>query len=432
SHPGAVIVLDDDVTEGGDAFLVMELLRGQSVEALWERLHGHLPMPLVAGIGVQLLEVLAAAHSRQLTHRDIKPANLLLTHEGQIKVLDFGIARVRDAASSHATQTGMVLGTPAFMAPEHAMAKSDEIDAQTDVWAAGATLFTLACGDLVHNAENAQQILIRAATKPARSLAAVLPSVPESIGKVIDRALEFEKAQRWPSASAMCDALKIASVEAFGSVPTAARMSEILDEVGADEATAERAAAAVVVVVDENTTAPAPASEGAAMTPPHAPAPAPSHRGPFARPSAPGVGFITEEAVSTESILLRRRVRSREAVAAALAVVALGIGGTVLLTRAGSAPEGVSAVRPIAQTTADSAAVSVAPLTPAPAPVALAPAASEVTRAPTVKVHAKAAAAAERAPLTPVSAPAARPKTDCNPPYEFDAMGTKRWKRQCL
>jgi serine/threonine protein kinase len=170
-HEGAVKVLDDDVAEDGSAFLVMELLRGETVEALWERRHQRLPRQLVAGIGMQLLDVLEAAHARGVIHRDIKPANIFLTHTGHVKVLDFGIARIRDLAVSQATQTGAMMGTPAFMAPEQAMAKTDEIDAQTDVWSAGATLFTLASGRLVHEADNAQQIMIRAATTPAPSLA---------------------------------------------------------------------------------------------------------------------------------------------------------------------------------------------------------------------------------------------------------------------
>ena len=166
-HPGAVQVLDDDVAEDGSAFLVMELLRGETVESLWERRGQHLPLKLVVGIGLQLLDVLEAAHARGVIHRDVKPANIFLTSTGHVKVLDFGIARIRDMAASQATQTGMMMGTPAFMAPEQAMAKTSEVDAQTDVWSAGATMFTLASGKLVHEADNAQQIMIRAATTPA-------------------------------------------------------------------------------------------------------------------------------------------------------------------------------------------------------------------------------------------------------------------------
>src|SRR5580698_885139 len=230
NHPGAVAVLDDDIAEDGGAFLVMELIRGQTVESLWESQRGRLPWSLVAGIGLQLLDVLAAAHARGLIHRDIKPGNLMLSHDGQLKVLDFGIARLRDMAGAHTTQTGMVMGTPAFMAPEHAMAKTAEIDAQTDVWAVGATMFTLATGHLVHEAENTQQLLVRAATTPARPIASLMPSVPKGLGEVIDRALAFEKRDRWPSAATMQTALREAALDAFDIVPVAAVLAGMLDE----------------------------------------------------------------------------------------------------------------------------------------------------------------------------------------------------------
>src|SRR5580704_10125754 len=143
-HPGAVAVLDDDVAEDGTAFLVMELLNGSTVEDLWEHEGQRLPLQLVLSVGYQVLAVLAAAHEKGIVHRDVKPANLFLTTEGELKVLDFGIARLRDVAGSQTTQTGMTMGTPAFMSPEQAAGSTSAVDALSDVWAVGATLFTLA------------------------------------------------------------------------------------------------------------------------------------------------------------------------------------------------------------------------------------------------------------------------------------------------
>jgi serine/threonine-protein kinase len=218
-HPGAVRVVDDDVAEDGAAFLVMELLDGVDVNELRERGGGGCMTPQAASvIGYQLLDVLAAAHAKGIVHRDIKPANLFVTRDATVKVLDFGIARARDAVASgtSATGTGMVLGTPAFMPPEQALAKSSEIDGRTDVWATGATLFTLMSGQFVHQAENAPQIIVKAATAPARSLAAVAPAVPPAIVAVVDRALAFEKSARWSTAAAMRDALGGAYAATFG------------------------------------------------------------------------------------------------------------------------------------------------------------------------------------------------------------------------
>ncbi|MGH7280016.1 MAG: serine/threonine-protein kinase, partial [Polyangiaceae bacterium] len=147
-HPGVVMVVDDDVSEDGTAFLVMELLWGLSVEDLIERAGGALPAAAVAMIGWQLLDVLAAAHAAGIVHRDIKPANLFITTQGVLKVLDFGIARVRDAASlgARATRSGVSFGTPAFMSPEQALGKTEELDHRTDIWSAGATMFTALTG----------------------------------------------------------------------------------------------------------------------------------------------------------------------------------------------------------------------------------------------------------------------------------------------
>jgi serine/threonine protein kinase len=113
-HPGAVRVLDDDTADGGSVFLAMEFLEGESLHARSQRKGDRLPVRDVLELGHELLDVLAAAHEKGIIHRDIKPENLLLTNEGQLKVLDFGIARLSTAAPSH-TRTGHMLGSPAFM-----------------------------------------------------------------------------------------------------------------------------------------------------------------------------------------------------------------------------------------------------------------------------------------------------------------------------
>ena len=214
-HPGAVAVLDDDVAEDGSAFLVMELLDGAPVDEIWMEHERRVPASIVLSIGNELLDVLASAHERGIIHRDLKPANLLVTCEGELKVLDFGIARLRDERGGGETATGAMLGTPAFMAPEQALGKTNEIDAQTDLWAVGATLYTLLSGSLVHDGDNAQQLLVAAATKPAPKLSTVAPHVPAEIAAVIDRALAFEKAGRWLNATEMRDALRGASTAAL-------------------------------------------------------------------------------------------------------------------------------------------------------------------------------------------------------------------------
>jgi serine/threonine-protein kinase len=169
-HPGTVRVLDDDITEDGSVFLVMELLEGESLELRRERLGGRLPVEEVFTVGDQLLDLLNAAHTKGIIHRDIKPENIFVTKEGAVKVLDFGIAQMRHLASER-TGTGLMLGTPDFMSPEQAGGNRDEIDARSDLWAVGATMFTLLSGESVHRAETLRDYLIALSTTPARTLA---------------------------------------------------------------------------------------------------------------------------------------------------------------------------------------------------------------------------------------------------------------------
>lgn len=204
-HPGAVAVLDDDVTEDGAAFIVMELLDGVTVESLGEK--SRLPLAAVCSIGLQALEVLEAAHARGVVHRDIKPANLFATRDGSVKILDFGIARLREPGATSGTQTGLMLGTPSFMAPEQAIGRMSQIDARTDLWALGATLFTLISGHLVHEAETLQEALVKAATEPVRSLRTVAPKTPAWLVSIVDRALSFDQNARFATAHEMRVAL---------------------------------------------------------------------------------------------------------------------------------------------------------------------------------------------------------------------------------
>jgi serine/threonine-protein kinase len=203
-HPGTVRVLDDDSDQNGVAFLVLELLEGETLEERRVRLGGRLAIDEVLGYMDRLLEVLELAHDKQIVHRDIKPSNIFLTKDGTLKVLDFGIARILDEhGAATATKTGQMIGTPAFMPPEQALSKPKEIDKQTDIWAVGATMFTLLSGELVHVAESSSEHLVKAATLHARSVARVLPGVPCNVETLIGRALRFDKKERWASATEM-------------------------------------------------------------------------------------------------------------------------------------------------------------------------------------------------------------------------------------
>ena len=469
-HPGAVQVLDDDVGEDGSAFLVMELLRGESVEMLWERRHERLPLLLVVGIGIQLLDVLEAAHARGVIHRDIKPANIFLTNTGHVKVLDFGIARIRDMAASQATQTGTMMGTPAFMSPEQAMAKTSDIDAQSDVWSAGATLFTLACGKLVHEAENAQQIMIRAATTPAPPFSTVFSDAPPLIAEVIDRALAFDKSERWSSAAAMREALRSSARAAFGASPTPEMAAGIIEELGEEATVVQQLGlppphpglqhGPVVSLTDEVTVqvVRGDAKQESTQQLPGVPPGMPSIRG------APAPEVATATPVSRDTPrrslpLWRLRSPAAIALAATGAAVVLGAGLLVVFLVRGGPVEDTSdpgyrqTVKTVVEVNANgevrkhppagpsAGATPTITANPTSESSAVPSAATPTAQAePTDEQPTAAAPLAAAPPVTRPTAPrgSATPSTgtaakpNCTPPYYFDTEGTKHFKRECL
>jgi serine/threonine protein kinase len=210
-HRGVVRVLDDDVTSDGSAYIVMELLhRGELLEDKRLRLGGRLAIPEAVEVCHQVLDVLAAAHEKGIIHRDIKPENIFVLDDGTVKVLDFGIAHLKELArQQEATATGMLLGTPEYMSPEQVLGKRGHIDAQTDVYAVGATLFTLLSGETVHVHETLNALLVATASRQARSLASVeFKELPRALITVVDKALALEKPRRWGTARAMQQALR--------------------------------------------------------------------------------------------------------------------------------------------------------------------------------------------------------------------------------
>jgi len=142
SHPNICVIYEVGETDDHRPFLAMEYIEGQTLEAI---LRQRKPAPLdLLAIGVQVAEALDAAHSRRIIHRDIKPGNIMLDRRGQIKVLDFGLAKRlategltdTNALSSALTQTGMLIGTPYYMSPEQLLGR--EVDHRSDIFSLGS------------------------------------------------------------------------------------------------------------------------------------------------------------------------------------------------------------------------------------------------------------------------------------------------------
>ena len=206
-HPGAVAVLDEGETEGGDPFLVMERLEGHALESS-RGPNGRVDARMVVRVAVDVLDVLDASHRRGVVHRDIKPDNVFVCSDGSTKVLDFGIASVRDAAArTRLTAPGSARGTPGFMAPEQARGEVDTIDARTDLWAVGATMFSLLLGRSVHEGATPLESLFLGGMQPAPPIRSLTVEISDGLASAVDKALAFDRANRFSSAAEMRDAL---------------------------------------------------------------------------------------------------------------------------------------------------------------------------------------------------------------------------------
>jgi serine/threonine-protein kinase len=209
-HGGAVRVLRDDVARDGSdgeetAYLVMELLEGESLEARIVRAPAIGERELLS-IAHAVLEVLEAAHEHGVVHRDLKPDNVFLARDpdggpSSVKVLDFGLARI--ARGGSLTRRGLAMGTPSYMSPEQATGRTSEIDGRTDLFALGATGFRILASRRVHEAKNAAALMVKMAKEPAPRLRTIAPHVSAATAAIIDRALEFRLENRYTSAAAM-------------------------------------------------------------------------------------------------------------------------------------------------------------------------------------------------------------------------------------
>ncbi len=197
THPAIPRLLDHGIDDDGLPWFATEWIVGWDLETHRIRLGGRLPPQEVCEFGLRTLEALSHAHAAGFVHRDIKPTNLFLSENGELKVLDFGLCRGLEAARGLDITGNFSIGTPAFMAPEQVRRAFGNVDARTDLWSLGATLFLLATGSTVYDETPGAQ------RGHARSLAAVAPELPADLALAVDRALAHDPAQRWQSADDM-------------------------------------------------------------------------------------------------------------------------------------------------------------------------------------------------------------------------------------
>jgi len=225
-HPNAVHVDDIEEAEDGRPYIVMEFVEGQSLKRLIQEA-GPLPVPRVCTIIKQVASALEAAHQLGMVHRDIKPDNIVLmpTPTGeQAKVLDFGIARLKESrlGETNLTATGVVIGTPQYMSPEQALGKrGDELDGRSDLYSLGCVMYEMLTGALPFAANTTLALLQAHAFQPPRPIAEVRPDLilPKAITSLVMRCLAKNRDDRPASAQVLINELE----QAERQVETVAR-----------------------------------------------------------------------------------------------------------------------------------------------------------------------------------------------------------------
>jgi serine/threonine protein kinase len=201
-HPHLVNVVDFGTAETGQPYIVMEFLEGEDLDQRLRRSR-RLPPEMASRIVVQTASALGAAHAQDVVHRDMKPANIfLLRLPGEpefVKVLDFGISKIKAANAKRLTRDHMVVGTPSYMSPEQATGRADDIDHRTDQWALACIAWEMLCGHPPFVADDVTAVMYQIAKLDPPSLTKEVPGLRPEAEEVLLRALSKKHTNRHPS-----------------------------------------------------------------------------------------------------------------------------------------------------------------------------------------------------------------------------------------
>ncbi len=198
-HPNIIEIYDYSGENSAQLFIVTELIDGVTL-AEFMASRDPLPCELVACLGLELCQALDHAHKQGIVHRDLKPENVMIRRDGKVKLMDFGIARALEGASM--TMTGSILGSPAFMSPEHIAGK--DVDARSDLFSLGSILYYMATGVLPFSGRNPAETLKKVSESRVAPAQAVNPTISNRFGRILDRLLQVDPTQRYASASDLC------------------------------------------------------------------------------------------------------------------------------------------------------------------------------------------------------------------------------------
>jgi serine/threonine protein kinase len=225
----------------GVPFLAMKLLQGESLEARLSRSGGRLPLPEVLRIGREIAEGLAAAHAQGLVHRDIKPANIWLEEDRKrVKIVDFGLAR-GTGADAHFTQSGAVIGTPSYMAPEQA--NGEEVDGRCDLFSLGSVLYRTSTGRLPFDGKDTMTVLMALATKTPPPPNKIVPCLPPAFSNLVMRLLAKERDKRPQSAREVVELIEAIERGETGEAEAVIELPEVVEEEKEEKKVSKKSAA---------------------------------------------------------------------------------------------------------------------------------------------------------------------------------------------
>ena len=201
SHPGIVAVYDSGV-DGKDSYIVMELVTGQTLREILQS-NALMPESKALDIACQILEALDYSHSKGIVHRDIKPGNIMMTDSGQVKVMDFGIARAMDDYGATMTNTFNVVGTAQYLSPEQAT--GEPADRRSDIYSVGCLLYELLTGRPPFSGDTPVSIAFQHVSASLIAPSEVNPNIDESLDTVLKVALSKDPSHRYQDAGVMLD-----------------------------------------------------------------------------------------------------------------------------------------------------------------------------------------------------------------------------------
>ncbi|MFL6200563.1 MAG: serine/threonine-protein kinase, partial [Thermoanaerobaculia bacterium] len=193
-HPNICTIHEVGETEDGQIYLAMPLYDGETLRKRIER--GPLTIEDAIDLAEQIARGLSKAHRGGIVHRDVKPANLMVTGDGVVKILDFGLAKLAGAAAI--TRTGSSVGTPAYMSPEQS--RGEEVDHRTDLWSLGVVLYEMVAGRRPFRGDHEQAILYSLLHEDPVPLTQARPGTPTELEQIVEGLLAKDPAQRYPSA----------------------------------------------------------------------------------------------------------------------------------------------------------------------------------------------------------------------------------------